>query len=116
MHEYSLVEALLRRVDEEARARGASAVHRVTVKIGPLAGVERGLFATAFDVCRGGTVCAGAELVMTGEEIDWRCFACKARIPDGSRLVCPTCGWPATLAGGDALTLERLELEVPDHV
>jgi hydrogenase nickel incorporation protein HypA/HybF len=116
MHEYSLVQSLLSRIEEEARLYGANAVHRVTVRIGPLAGVERDLFATAFDVCRDGTVCDGAELVMTGEEVDWRCEACDARIPQGSRLVCPSCGWPAMLAGGDALVLERLELEVPEHV
>jgi Zn finger protein HypA/HybF involved in hydrogenase expression len=36
MHEYGLVEALLGRVETEAHARNASAVHRLTVRIGPL--------------------------------------------------------------------------------
>lgn len=116
MHEYSLVQALLQRVEEEARSRRASAVHRVIVRIGPLAGVERDLFATAYDLCRPGTLCDAAELVITREDVDWRCAACGAQIPDGTRLVCPACGWPARLEGGDALVLERIELEVPQHV
>jgi hydrogenase nickel incorporation protein HypA/HybF len=116
MHEYSLVQALLNRIDAEARSHGASSVHRVVVRIGPLAGVERGLFATAFDLCREGTLCGGAELVIAGEEVTWRCEACGAGIPQGSALTCPSCGWPARLAGGDALVLERVELEVPDRV
>jgi hydrogenase nickel incorporation protein HypA/HybF len=91
-------------------------VHRVVVRIGPLAGVERNLFTTAFDLCREGTLCGGAELVITGEEVAWRCEACGAGIPPGSVLSCPSCDWPARLVGGDALVLERVELEVPDHV
>ncbi len=42
MHEYSIVQALVERVDAEARARGATAVHRLSVSIGELSGVEIG--------------------------------------------------------------------------
>ena len=116
MHEYSLVQALLQRVEETARSHHATAVHRVTVRIGPLAGVERDLFNTAYQHCRSGTLCQGAELVITGEDVAWRCEACGADIPAGSVLACPTCGWPARLSGGDGLMLERLELEVTQNV
>ena len=40
MHEYSIVAALLERVNAEARAKEASRVHRLTVRIGELAGVD----------------------------------------------------------------------------
>ena len=116
MHEYGLVEALLERVETEAHARHASAVHRLTVRIGPLAGVDRDLFAKAYLLCRPGTLCHEAELVLRTEEVDWRCEACNAAIPPGAALVCPTCLWPARLTGGDAIVLERIELEVLPHV
>lgn len=117
MHEYSLVQSLLRRVVEQARVHDATAVHRVTVKIGPLAGVEPELFATAFANCRAAApLCAGAELVINGENVCWRCPACAAEVRRGHVLACPSCGWPARLVEGDALVLERLELEVPEHV
>jgi hydrogenase nickel incorporation protein HypA/HybF len=117
MHEYSLVQALLARVQAQAEAHHASAVHRVVVRIGPLAGVERELFATAFRNCREALpVCAGAELEMTGEDVRWRCPVCNEEVPPGRVLACPECGWPASLAEGDSLVLERLELEVPEHV
>jgi hydrogenase nickel incorporation protein HypA/HybF len=116
MHEYSLVQALLRRVEEEARSRDATAVHRITVRIGPLAGVERDLFTTAYHLCRPGTLCADADLVIAGEAVTWHCDVCGAVIPAGNVLTCPTCALPARLAGGDALVLERIELEVPQHV
>ena len=116
MHEYALIQALLGRVETEAHARNATAVHRLTVRIGPLAGVDRDLFANAYLLSRPGTLCHAAELVLTSEEVDWRCDVCHAAIPFGAALVCPTCLFPARLAGGDAIVLERIELEVSSHV
>lgn len=116
MHEYGLVQALLERVEREASARNASAVHRLTVRIGPLAGVDRDLFASAYDLCRPGTPCREAELVLMSEAVEWRCDVCQVPIDAGAELVCPMCRWPARLVGGDAIVLERIELEVPGHV
>jgi hydrogenase nickel incorporation protein HypA/HybF len=116
MHEYSLVEALLQQVEAEARSRNATAVRRIRVRIGPLAGVERRLFASAFDTCRGGTLCSGADLELADDPVAWCCEVCGARIPEGRALNCPACEWPARLTGGDALVLERVELEVLDDV
>ena len=116
MHEYSLAQALVERVEREARAREASAVHRVTVRIGPLSGVEPALLVTAYGHLREGTLCAGAELALAGEDVVWRCEACGQVLVPGTALCCPDCGLPARLAGGDALVLERIDLEVPVHV
>ena len=116
MHEYALIHALLGRVETEAHARNATAVHRLRVRIGPLAGVDRDLFANAYLLCRPGTLCHDAELVLTSEEVDWRCDVCNAPISSGAALVCPACLLPARLAGGDAIVLEQIELEVSSHV
>lgn len=114
MHEYSLVQSLMRRVEEEARAHRASAVHRIQVRIGRLAGVEPELFATAYEILRPGTACAHAELVIAREESEWRCAACGTVLTAGARLACSECGWPADLVRGGDLVLERIELEVAD--
>ncbi len=116
MHEYSLVQALLERIEQEARSRKATAVHRIVVCIGPLAGVDPALFTSAYEVCRSGTLCERAELAIAGELVAWRCDSCGVAIPAGGVLGCPACGLPARLTGGNALTLERIELEVPDDV
>jgi hydrogenase nickel incorporation protein HypA/HybF len=114
MHEYSLVEALLSRVEAEARRRGALKVHGLSVRVGELAGVDPGLFQTAWDTFRAGTLCAETPLTLTPVAASWSCPACRAAIPRGAALRCPDCGQPARLdEGGDALTLERIELEVP---
>jgi Zn finger protein HypA/HybF involved in hydrogenase expression len=71
MHEYSLVAALVERVEEEARKHCASAVERIEVHIGDRAGVERELFATAFNAFKLG-ICrdAALQIVATpGDEI-----------------------------------------------
>jgi hydrogenase nickel incorporation protein HypA/HybF len=112
MHEYSLVQAMMQRVEEQARAHKATGVHRLQVRIGLLSGVEADLFSTAYEVLRAGTLCANAELVIAREESEWRCSVCGALVPVGGELVCPQCGWPARLARGDDLVLERIELEV----
>ena len=62
MHEYSLVRALLDRVDASAREHGATSVAILRVRVGEVAGVEMELFASAFELARAGTRCAAAEL------------------------------------------------------
>ena len=62
MHEYSIVQALVDRVDAEARARKATAVHRLSVRIGELSGVDMDLLTTAYETFRERTICERAEL------------------------------------------------------
>ncbi len=114
MHEYSLVQSLVARVEAEARARRATAVHRVVVRIGDLAGVDPELLETAYDTFRSGTVCEGAKLEVRRVAASWVCPQCRSEIAPGEVLTCPACGSPAELApGGDEILLETLELEVP---
>jgi hydrogenase nickel incorporation protein HypA/HybF len=113
MHEYSLVQALLDRVEREAGARSATAVHRLCVRIGDLAGVERGLFRSAYELCRRGTICGGAELVIEPVEARWACGRCGRSLAAGEVLACPLCEAPARLVSGDEIVLERIEMEVP---
>jgi hydrogenase nickel incorporation protein HypA/HybF len=113
MHEYSIVQALVSRVEREARARQATAVHRLAVRIGSLAGVEPDLLATAYSLFREGTVCAGAELEIQRVPARWECRACAGEVAAGDVLRCPSCGSPARLACGDEIVLDRIEMEVP---
>lgn len=116
MHEYSIIQALLEKVDQEARARGASAVHRLHLRIGELSGVEVDLLTTAFDTFRERSLCAGAEMEVQPVAAEWSCPGCGEPIPRGAVLRCGTCGLPARLVRGDEIILDRIELEVPDHV
>jgi hydrogenase nickel incorporation protein HypA/HybF len=114
VHEYSLVEALVRRVEDEARRRSALAVHALSVRVGELSGVDPELFQTAYETFRAGTICATAPLTVTRVVASWSCPRCRRAIPRGEVLTCPACREPARLDdGGDALTLDGIEMEVP---
>ncbi|MGD0073130.1 MAG: hydrogenase maturation nickel metallochaperone HypA [Candidatus Binataceae bacterium] len=113
MHEYSLVCSLLERVAAEARARNATAVHRLTVRIGAAAGVEPELFSKAYEHFRQGTICAGAELCVERVAERWACPVCGQPLERGEVLSCERCGMPARLLSGDEIILERIEMEIP---
>jgi hydrogenase nickel incorporation protein HypA/HybF len=115
VHEYSIVQSLLDRVDAEARAHGATSVSRLNVSIGELAGVDGELLLTAFEQFRERTICTKAELCVYPVAAIWRCPDCDTEIPRGARLRCPDCDRPARLIAGDEIVLERIEMEVP-HV
>jgi hydrogenase nickel incorporation protein HypA/HybF len=114
VHEYSLVEALVRRVEEEARRRGAIAVHALSVRVGELSGVDPELLRTAYETFREGTICARASLALSPVAARWSCPRCRRPIARGGILSCPDCREPARLEdGGDELVLDRIEMEVP---
>lgn len=113
MHEYSIVQALVERVEREARARHAAAVHRLSVRIGDLSGVDVELLETAFATFRDRTICQDAALDVERVSARWECPECLAEVRAGSLLRCVDCGAPARLASGDEIVLDRIEMEVP---
>jgi hydrogenase nickel incorporation protein HypA/HybF len=114
VHEYSIVEALVSRVEEEAHRHADPRVLGLRVRVGELAGVDEELLRTAWSLFREGTCCAEAELEITPEPACWGCPDCGEPIAPGAALRCPRCALPAHLSAGDALVLERIEMEVDD--
>lgn len=112
MHEYSLVRAMTDRVEEEARSRQATAVHRLKVAIGEVSGVEVKLFENAWSLCRQG-ILAEADLEIRRVEAEWTCVVCQQEVAPGGALRCQRCGQAAQLVAGDELILEQIEMEVP---
>ncbi|HEX8909809.1 MAG TPA: hydrogenase maturation nickel metallochaperone HypA [Anaeromyxobacteraceae bacterium] len=114
MHEYSLVEALIRRVEEEARSRKALAIHGLRVSLGELAGVDPELFQTAFETFRQGTLCEKAALEVKHYPAAWSCPRCGRSFARGDILRCEPCGEPARLTPqSDALLLDAIDMEIP---
>ncbi len=64
MHEYSLVQSLVTRVEQEARRRNALAIHRLSVRVGELAGVDPRQLADAHRQPVHGERAAGAGLLL----------------------------------------------------
>src|SRR5512137_1425149 len=113
MHEYSLMSALMDRVEEEAAAHRAIAVHRVSVRIGELSGVEPDLLASAFEIVRAGTICERAVLDIERVPARWACARCRRPLVATAGLRCLACGEAAALEAGDEILLGQIELEVP---
>lgn len=112
MHEYSIVQALIDRVQQEAEAHGAAAIHGIRVQIGELSGVEIDLLRSAYELFREKSVCDGAELEIVPVPASWSCRGCGVPIKAGEILRCPVCSQPAQLTAGDEIILERIEMEV----
>jgi len=112
MHEYSLIQSLLERVEREAQARQATAVKRLWVRLGSRSGVERELFESAYEVSKRMTLCETAELVIDTIEARWECRVCGKQVFDGEILSCGDCGAPARLAAGGEIFLDSIEMEV----
>ena len=113
MHEYSIVHALIERADAEARARGASTVHGLSVRIGELSGVEVDLLTTAYATFRERTLCERADLHVQRVPARWECPQCGGSIVPGQLLRCAQCEVAARLAEGDEIVLDQIEMEVP---
>ena len=112
MHEVSLVQDLFDQADAAIRPHAPAAVRVVTVRIGALAGVDDLLFRTAFDGCKQERGYDAATLTIVVEGAEWACERCGAAVPPHGPLACPVCEGAAHLRAGDALILQRLELEV----
>ena len=112
MHEYSIVQSLVDSVETVAAEHGGATIHRLVVRIGDLAGVDRTLLQTAYDTFRAGTICESAEMTIEAVAPRWECARCRAEIARGAILRCPQCHEPARLAAGDEIVLQRVEMEV----
>jgi hydrogenase nickel incorporation protein HypA/HybF len=88
-------------------------VHRLSIRIGELSGVDPDLLSTAYDTFRERTICEGAQLEVHIVPAQWDCPECGQVIGRGEVLTCPACELPARLSKGDEIMLDRIELEVP---
>lgn len=115
MHELSVCQALLEEVTGIARRHGARAVERISVEVGPLAGIEPGLLTSAFEIARRGTCAAEAELSVAMLEIRVRCADCGVvSAAQPNCLLCAACGgYRIRVQQGAELRLRKIELDVP---
>lgn len=112
MHEASVVQALLDRIEADAAPYGSARVATIDVQLGELSGVEAVLLQSAWEILRGGTRCEGAELRLEPVAARWQCPRCAAEIARGQALRCASCQVPARLVAGDELVLARFELDM----
>ncbi|PKM10715.1 MAG: hydrogenase maturation nickel metallochaperone HypA [Gammaproteobacteria bacterium HGW-Gammaproteobacteria-3] len=113
MHELSLCDDLLGQVLALGRQHQARSIVGITVHVGGLSGVEPMLLATAFEICRVGTLAEQARLVLEPIPVRVHCNHCgiESETPN-NHLQCPVCQSPDTdMVSGDELILARVELD-----
>ena len=114
MHELSVCQSMLAQVASIARQHAATRVLNITLRIGPLSGVESRLLQDAFPLARAGTVAANAELSIETLPIRVRCRECGCESEvEINRLICVHCGgYQTQVMSGDELLLANVELEL----
>lgn len=112
MHEFAVCQDMLTQIESIAAEEQAAAVDMVTVRIGPLSGIEAHLLKQAFPLAAAGTVAEKAELIVEELPIKVKCQICNAETEaKANRLICGECGdYHTQLLSGDEMLLASVEL------
>ena len=116
MHELSICLGLISQVERIALQHNACTVDRVSVRIGPLSGVEIPLLHQAYILARAGTLAENAELVTEPQQIRVACETCGAvTTAEVNRLLCGVCSdYRTRLVSGDEMILASVELDLDE--
>ncbi len=112
MHELAVSQQILIQVEQIAGERNARSVSTITLRIGPLSGVEPHLLEQAFPLAVAGSIAENAELIIETLPVRVHCNRCGAETDAKvNRLLCGSCGdYHTRLISGDEMLLASLEL------
>ena len=112
MHEVGVIQGALDLAIAEAGRHGAHHIHRITLRVGRLAGVEPEALSFAFEVVTAGTMAEGARLEIEAVPVVCHCPDCWDEFrPADFVFACPRCGGLSLeVRHGDELELATLEV------
>ncbi len=113
MHEYSVVQALLEKIETIAEENDAIKVTKIITKIGVMSGIEPHLLEIAFNTFKERTICDGAEFVMNIQPVTVQCLDCEAENElEKLHYRCPECeSLNIKVIDGEEMYLMTLEME-----
>ena len=103
---------------ETVDAHGGGRLQQARLAVGELSAVEPELLAYAWEAVVEGGPDAGAKLIIEWCPADQRCAACgeaKARASGSWMRLCPDCGMPLEVTGGNELDVMDLSFEAADE-
>ncbi len=117
LHELSIAQEIYRTSRAAVAGHGAGRLETVKVAVGELSAVEPDLLVFAWQALTQGGADAASEL-----EVEWRparqfCAGCNAdqpRSPGTWLRLCPQCGMPLAVSGGDELDVLQVTF-LPDE-
>jgi len=112
MHELSVCQSIITQASEIAFQNQASAIESITLRIGPLSGIETSLLKQAFPFASRQSVAKGAELIVEELPIVIQCNKCGTKTnATANNLTCAQCGdYHTQLISGDEMLLVNVEL------
>jgi hydrogenase nickel incorporation protein HypA/HybF len=113
MHELAIAQSLIEQIEKVVREQAGKRAVAVTVRIGPLSGVDADALRMAFEIASPDTLAAGCVLELEAPHAVLRCRACGAATELALVFrACESCGSAdVTVEGGHELLLRSLELE-----
>ncbi len=114
MHELSLVAEIYRAARKTVDGYGPHRIEAVKVAVGELAAVEPDLLSFAWEAVTRDTPDAGARLDVDFRPAKQTCAACgdvPERVPGSWLRLCPRCGGPLGIEGGDDLDVVNVTFE-----
>jgi hydrogenase nickel incorporation protein HypA/HybF len=112
MHEYSVVQALMEKIETLAKENDATSISKVIVKIGVMSGIEPHLLELAFETFKERTICHKAEFIMDIQAVTILCHSCQLPSElENNHYICPACKSPdLEVTDGEDMILMRLEM------
>jgi hydrogenase nickel incorporation protein HypA/HybF len=112
MHEFSMVNEILRLAEEKALAAGITHLSEIEVEVGELTALVPDLMEFAFDQLKDGRLLQDARLTVKVIPLQVRCRKCSTEFhpPDSLVAICPACACrEVDVLSGREANLVRLE-------
>lgn len=119
MHELSIAYSLVEISSKSAAEAGATRVKAVYLRLGALAGVERGALDFSYEVATAGTLLEGSALVVEELPVRVYCRECAGEfeLAGIQFFCCPQCGTPTgDIRQGRELEIESMEVDLPEEL
>ncbi len=125
MHEFSIVEGIVKAIMGEALRHEAISVEEVYVEVGDLAFLNSAQLIFAFNTLKKDTIMANAQLLIANIKTQVKCRECGytgAMEPEGGEehhfstpfIMCPECNGPVDILTGRQCTVRNVRLKVDD--
>ncbi len=113
MHEYFVVQNILRTVEDILKDYPGKRVAKVVLLIGKFSGVEPELLKSALEFFKKGSPLENAEIIFEFEDLKIECLDCgKTAVKEKWDMICPFCGsFNTKVVSGEDMFLKTLELE-----